>query len=605
MAICNIFKTLQKTTGTFLTFSQYAEDLTKHQTLGNVYRVVPSKYIAINGNYNDYDNWTLAKSLQDQFENACACFKSNQNDDPNIAKGLFWNFMSGNNIIQLSAQNNSSYYVMNGVQYVGDINLQSYDEHNDTGYSEIYCHIPNNAQMTQYTCEKTQDSKYQTISVKAGDLIQGYQDGELHGWEKLGDNYDYCPTNYNFSWDEDTDLISTVLTNGEFVFNTIVVLYDIYNDEDNILYAGLPMGIYFCGLLENVNGVTTLSNPVTKFVAHDDIYNSGTSYSLRICTRFSVDPQNDNLTVKEVSMSDNNYADLTRVLSELSETQNRMNKIINQKHSETQYLKDTLAIFMNSRTNVPYIKNVNGKDYWFVNGRLVNPIDECCIDNDSYTDSEIDNILYPNLKIDLSSNLNDLNDITVFEPTTVTLTWTTTYKDVQITPTKLYISIDGTEQEINAAAKEHTFNIQEAKKYEITLKAKYRGLEQTQKISISYIYPSYFGLLSCGDDLDTRHDTNVTVDQIKSLDKYLLTSKNTMFDVNTSELKHVVYAYPAEFGELETIVGKTGYIYYLKSQISEEFNDFKKLQMNIDNKSYFVYMDKAPVIIENQKLKFK
>ena len=33
--------------------------------------------------------------------------------------------------------------------------------------------------------------------------------------------------------------------------------------------------------------------------------------------------------------------------------------------------KELLSIFKNNKTNVPYVKDINGKDYWFVNGKYV------------------------------------------------------------------------------------------------------------------------------------------------------------------------------------------------------------------------------------------
>ena len=52
MAVCNIFNKLSKNTGNFLTFSQYSEDLTKGATQYEAYRVVPSKFIVMDVDYN-------------------------------------------------------------------------------------------------------------------------------------------------------------------------------------------------------------------------------------------------------------------------------------------------------------------------------------------------------------------------------------------------------------------------------------------------------------------------------------------------------------------------------------------------------------------------
>jgi len=66
MAICNIFKELTNTNGTFLTFSQYLEDITRQQTLSTNYRVIPSRFIAldINPNKHDLDSINIPQYIQ-------------------------------------------------------------------------------------------------------------------------------------------------------------------------------------------------------------------------------------------------------------------------------------------------------------------------------------------------------------------------------------------------------------------------------------------------------------------------------------------------------------------------------------------------------------
>jgi hypothetical protein len=39
-----------------------------------------------------------------------------------------------------------------------------------------------------------------------------------------------------------------------------------------------------------------------------------------------------------------------------------------------QTTKEQFAMIKNNRTNVPYVKDINGTDYWFVNGRMVSAV---------------------------------------------------------------------------------------------------------------------------------------------------------------------------------------------------------------------------------------
>ena len=56
MSKCNIFKPLASKTGEFLMFSQYTEDITKEQSMKSTYRVVPSKFVALDLNIDKVFN---------------------------------------------------------------------------------------------------------------------------------------------------------------------------------------------------------------------------------------------------------------------------------------------------------------------------------------------------------------------------------------------------------------------------------------------------------------------------------------------------------------------------------------------------------------------
>ena len=376
MAICNIFKQLTKKTGTFLTFSQYMEDLTTQQTETKFHRVVPSKFIALDvQSIKD----TFPKMLQDGFENACACFK-NQSDftwNPNYSKTLFWNFMFESGTITSSQTTQEGRQTINEILYVGDINLQSYNEVDGMGYSEIYCHIPNDACAHKYEMEykplsMTTSSKSVKIERLKNSTLEGFMPGELGSQTVLQQDYQYLlDKDYIFSWNDQT-LKTIILDDKSFNINMIVILYEVWNG-DNCVAHDVPMGIYITGLIDN-NSATPIQNSIIKYVSNDDIYNSGTSYGLRICSRYIVSSEQDNYIVKEVTCEDNNYGELCKVLAQLSVSQMKMDEIIKKKYNTDQNYKDLLSIFKNSRTNVPYIKIIDGKKYWFVNGRILDEL---------------------------------------------------------------------------------------------------------------------------------------------------------------------------------------------------------------------------------------
>ena len=63
MAICNLFRTLSKETGTFMMFGQYADDLTKHHVQYHSYKVVPTKFAVLDINYSTLSRYAEGLGL--------------------------------------------------------------------------------------------------------------------------------------------------------------------------------------------------------------------------------------------------------------------------------------------------------------------------------------------------------------------------------------------------------------------------------------------------------------------------------------------------------------------------------------------------------------
>ena len=48
MGVCNLFNKLTSPSGNFLLFSQYVEDITRNYSDGDNWKVVPTKFVALN-----------------------------------------------------------------------------------------------------------------------------------------------------------------------------------------------------------------------------------------------------------------------------------------------------------------------------------------------------------------------------------------------------------------------------------------------------------------------------------------------------------------------------------------------------------------------------
>jgi hypothetical protein len=502
------------------------------------------------------------------------------------------------------------------IKYVGDINLQSYNTTNGTGYSEIYCHIPNEARASlySYNYEKINNTT-QVIERNVGDVIEGFQINELDGWETLsirdksnGDSNNShvykIDKHYEFSW-EDTSINTSQLSDKSFNINMIVVLYDIWNDH-NVICSNIPLGVYITGLIDDYG---VIQNSITKYVSNEDIYNSGTSYGLRICSRYVVSPNNDNYIVKEVTCEDNNYGELSRVLSQLSISQNKMDEVINKTYNTEQNYKNLLSIFKNSRTNVPYIKIINDESCWFVNGKLIGP---SVVDGvyDAYTDDEIEVLLDSNRNqsFQIIATATDVNGNQLFDSTNpfaqkIILKWDVYYEGKKVSPKFLTVN----EQPSTNTNQLIYTDINQTTVFKIY--ALYGQLETVTSVIVHFVPPIYFGEVN---------SSKPSAGDITNIKKYIATSADQIYEISTNSINpgYVCYAYPAgftsagieyQFNKLNTIVDGQGYIYYdnHREGVDEEDNSFTYYTIEIHNIDYNVYISKTPAYLDKQMFKFK
>lgn len=99
-------------------------------------------------------------------------------------------------------------------------------------------------------------------------------------------------------------------------------------------------------------------------------------------------------------------------------------------------------------------------------------------------------------------------------------------------------------------------------------------------------YKCYFGIAQSEDIIDEE--------KITSLGSFLSANKSFVGNVTTN-YQIVIYAYPQEFGKLQSIKDQTGF---------ELLNSFTESEMVIDGVNYFVYQLTDPSTVDNYKLIF-
>lgn len=389
MAICNILGDMQNSTGNFLTFSQYIEDLTRWQADAS-YKVSPSKFIALNlrsfkrniikgfVQTNNYNSW-IPSMFTNFLENRCAWLKTYDKYgrwNPNHFKNVFWEVLTTQqeNVNSSLIAESEPIMTKDDIMYVGNIDINSYNNINGQGYSEIYCYIPNEATKESYEIQKKWMSDIDRLDIDiSGELIE--QNKKLTGFDNIGEDWEYVAS-YNMKYSEpreDYNIIRKDSVKGvdKFNINAIIVLYDIKNGD--IDYKDIPMGIYFTGLIDENRGENEgkIQNSITKYVSNNDIYGSGTAYGLRICSRYATSYQQGDITI-----SDNNNPDISKLLSKISQTYDKLNDVLDKFNSNNNVNKSLIDLFKNTQVNVPYVKEIHGVKYWFVNGKKITSVYE-------------------------------------------------------------------------------------------------------------------------------------------------------------------------------------------------------------------------------------
>lgn len=391
MGKCNLIAPVANTTGNFILFSQYAEDLTKSSRSEDFYRVTPSKYVLLNLGVTGMDPVELAEFFQNYYENACAVMRSSEgvNWTPDCATAMLWKTLFKSGLVMLPSYDSStSAYTSPSVVRIGDINITSTRQFDGINFSEIYVNVPQGSKrqkctFTKYSADQTRIVQYPF------DYIAGYPDSEYPqptgvSWPSNRVSAQYSDGTVLVG--SDTEFIYELKTANDFfldmesvsemedasyVFNAAIVLYDIVKKNlddpgETTVYSGIPMGLYLTGAPDS-NG--EIQNPVTLWVSNQDIYEQGTSYGIRICTRY-LSTQNALFIVDStIEDTEDMYDQYAAVMGKIGDSQVKMDEMMNRMQSYQNNITSHLANIANYRVNVPYIRNVGGTNYWFVNGK--------------------------------------------------------------------------------------------------------------------------------------------------------------------------------------------------------------------------------------------
>lgn len=467
---CSLLKPVDNLTGTFFLFSQYAQDLTKQYSNPDSYRCLPSKFIAMDLNFENIKEKTssadiyakkLGEIFQNYFENSCSFLRNEYKDNwlPEYSRTLLFQTLEKYNLLTVDNIKDSNDNIIEdsgiskNVQYIGDIDIYSYNDNADgIGYNEIYCYIPNQAKCVDYSFGKVPNNSsifpyesnqicgYEnktpynglTYDVISGDNIyvdaeyknsslskKNYSIGqysELNNTSEQNILYTYIPCILDENM---TNISNEPRLNDEgvelekFNINSFVILYDIVSkyEEDgvvkeNIIHKNIPLGIYFTG---NLDENCIMSNQITKYVYSEQIYNQGTSYGLRICNRFISNPYSTEIIETE-TVGSSNVSEIAPVLNKIEELLITSEDIIKGDNDIYTVMNNHLSQFKNNKVNIPYVRELGKKKYWFVNGKNTGAIAQ-----DETTDSTDLSKYLLSLVLDNVYTKNEVNNIKILK----------------------------------------------------------------------------------------------------------------------------------------------------------------------------------------------
>ena len=388
--VCNVFKSIENNNGNFLLFSQYTNDLAK-SSVDPGYNVRPSRFLCLNLNKTSLNNISqesdnnviIPKYLQNFYENGLSYMRTfyNKSYTPLLSSIDFYvrllQIVLGKSWVLDSAGGILSNYIV----YDNEIDLESWSD----GFADIIINIPSGASKKTYNLNNVNDSSIEALGntlgkwewpdvndnyilgrsinehlpipgTLTGNNISTYIGNKAVDFNHQNSFFDYLISSNTSSTEEDS-----------FTFNTILICYDIIDEHNNPIYKDLPMGIYITGTWDSANN--SFLNSITIYKSVDSALNVGSSWSLRISTKFAPTPIGQ-LKVEDTAVESGAITNsLSAIMSANAELIRTINNMSKKMWVDTQSYRDLLAIFKDGRTNIPYIKNINGTNYWFVNGK--------------------------------------------------------------------------------------------------------------------------------------------------------------------------------------------------------------------------------------------
>lgn len=351
---------------TFYTFSSAINDIDKTLLDSNI-KMAPSKFICMNipqwkrsdteySIFEEYENIglpnqtdpniVLPKVIQNYIENALALHYPHLegNSLQTVTESIFWNMMQRMGCLTLTEDSTeihdgvpySVFKEYEGlsslVKYVGDVNILNHVTKDGQSYSELFLHIPQQAQFMPNVYWRDTGFKLDSnfIPTESGPYYTvGLED---HPTDNTKAIYDTDDLKYDFStqstrtgiyfdknkYPEPSD------PKENFDFNAILLYYDIWSDLDKTKKVTNLYGVLFIDKFRDSGSGAYVIPPFEKLAPSNK--STGNGFATRLIIKTTANTQQ---TTSEVSINDYSTVSMELYLKTLQE----LNKV-NEKYED-------------------------------------------------------------------------------------------------------------------------------------------------------------------------------------------------------------------------------------------------------------------------------
>lgn len=273
------------------------------------------------------------------------------------------------------------------------------------------------------TDDKLQTNEYDVIEVK----MSSANDANYPNYKFLRSTYDCMMLDILLSNEEytinnmDYDSLATTNDSIDYQFNTILVYYSIYDNNDNVLATNL-YGVYFIDSTQTFDASKNSSfnfklNRLNKVKSNIDGF--GTSYSFRLNMRTSSIYDNTELNIEDNSSSENSIvSDFNNVIANLNESIKLLGKNTKHTYILTEKYKGVQNDVLSLSNKINQINtNVNNLLQRSTENITTNSIETNALTlNDNKINIDNDDDIF-NININDNNIFNYNNDVVTIEPT--------------------------------------------------------------------------------------------------------------------------------------------------------------------------------------------